>query len=146
VTALILHAALPEDWASSRRTGTYSISTRGRALADEGFIHASTPAQLDGVLRSFYADLGSLVLLVLDVTALAAAGSPVRWEQVPGAADPFPHVYGPIPSSVVGQGNPVVSATAVQRQPPDAAWHLAPTFGSGARLRCPQSALSGRAG
>ena len=131
MTEPILHAALPEDWASARRTGTYAISTRGRTLAEEGFIHASTPAQLDGVLRSFYADLPSVVLLVLDITALAAAGSPVRWEQVPGADDPFPHVYGGIPSSVVGQGSPVMSATQVHRQPPDAPWQVARAFQRG---------------
>lgn len=126
MTGLVLHAALPEDWAAARRTGSYSVSTRGRTLEEEGFIHASTPAQLDGVLRSFYADLDSLVLLVLDVAALSATGSAVRWEPVPGTPAPFPHVYGVIPSSVVGQGNPVVRALPVRRDPSDAPWQLEP--------------------
>ena len=80
----ILHAALPADWAAARRTGSYAVSTRGPTLADEGFIHASTPAQLPGVLAGFYADLSEVTLLVLDLDALDAAGSPVRWEVVPG--------------------------------------------------------------
>lgn len=93
----ILHAALPDDWAASRRSGSYSTSTRGRTLAEEGFIHASTRAQASGVLDAFYADVLRIELLVLDVEALTAAGSPVRWDDVPGAPGPFPHVYGPIP-------------------------------------------------
>jgi uncharacterized protein (DUF952 family) len=124
VTAGILHAALPEDWALARRTGAYAVSTRGRSLVEEGFIHASTPDQLDGVLRLGYADLDSLVLLVLDIPALESAGSPVRWEEVPGGQGPYPHVYGAIPSCVVGRGNPVVAAHPVRRDPIDQPWHL----------------------
>jgi uncharacterized protein (DUF952 family) len=111
----VLHAALPPDWADARATGSYDVSSRGLTLADEGFIHASTPAQLPGVLSGFYPDVSEIVLLILDVEALAAAGSPVRWDDVPGSADPFPHVYGPIPASVVGQGNPVVAALPLTR-------------------------------
>jgi uncharacterized protein (DUF952 family) len=93
----ILHAALPDDWGSARRSGSYAVSTRGRRLDEEGFIHASTRAQATGVLDAFYADVPGVVLLVLDVDRLTAAGSPVRWDDVPGAPGPFPHVYGPIP-------------------------------------------------
>jgi uncharacterized protein (DUF952 family) len=124
MTTRILHAALPADWAEARRTGSYSVSTRGRMLADEGFIHASTPVQLDGVLRGFYADVDEIVLLVLDADALAAAGSVVRWDDVPDGPDPFPHVYGAIPVSVVGQGNPVITAAPVRRDPLDQPWNL----------------------
>ena len=119
----ILHAALPADWEDARATGSYAVSTRGLTLADEGFIHASTAAQLPGVLAGFYADLSEVTLLVLDVDALEAAGSPVRWDQMPGSADPFPHVYGDIPSSVVGEGNPVIAALPLTREP-DHPWTL----------------------
>ena len=117
----ILHGALPADWAEARRLGSYAVSTRGRSLADEGFIHASTVSQLAGVLDGFYADLSELVLLVLDVAALAAAGSPVRWDDVPGAPAPYPHIYGPVPTTVVGQGNPVVAMLDMMRVP-DRPW------------------------
>jgi glutathione S-transferase len=93
------------------------VSSRGLSLTEQGFIHASTAAQLPGVLAGFYADLAEVALLVLDVDALAASGSPVRWDQVPGSDDPFPHVYGEIPSSVVGEGNPVVAALPLAREP-----------------------------
>jgi uncharacterized protein (DUF952 family) len=100
----ILHVAAATDWAAALRTGRYEISSRGTTLADEGFVHASTASQVGGVLGRYYADLdpATLRLLVLDVDLLAAAGSPVRWDPVPGAADPYPHVYGPlVPSAVV---------------------------------------------
>jgi len=138
----ILHAALPAEWAAARTTGRYDGSTRGRRLADEGFIHASTSAQLPVVLGAFYADLDELVLLVLDVPALEAAGSMVRWEQVPDAAAPFPHIYGPVPvgapvvapvapdvapvdaaSPVGAQPNPVIAALPLRR-PSGAVWSL----------------------
>ena len=44
----ILHAALPDDWARACLDGSYDVSTRGRTLVDEGFIHASTLQQLPG--------------------------------------------------------------------------------------------------
>ncbi len=102
--ATVLHLALASDWEQARREGVYEVSTRGRTLQQVGFVHASEPHQVDGVARAFYADVTDpLVLLELDVAALGAAGSPVRWEDVPGAPDPFPHVHGPVPvSAVVG--------------------------------------------
>ena len=48
---------------------------------------------------------------------------PVRWDDVPGAPGPFPHVYGVIPTSVVGHGNPVVAAIPLSR-PDGASWTL----------------------
>ena len=105
----IFHVARAADWAEAQRTGSYTTSTRGRTLAEEGFIHASTPAQVAGVLANFYADLdpADLRLLVLDREALEGAGSPVRWDDVPGAPGPFPHVYGPIPVAAVSAVRPV---------------------------------------
>jgi len=100
----ILHLALAADWDAAVRAGRYEVSTRGVSLAQEGFVHASTAEQLPGVAAAFYRDAGPLVLLVLDVGALEAAGSPVRWE-VPDGAPPasgaFPHVYGPVPVAAV---------------------------------------------
>jgi len=108
VTA-VFHVATRADWDAARAAGRYEVSSRGRTLAEEGFIHASTHEQLPGTLERFYGDLdpASLVVLELDVDALAAAGSPVRYEPVPGARAPFPHVYGPIPVAAVIGAHPV---------------------------------------
>lgn len=102
--ATVLHLALTSDWQQAQRVGRYEVSTRGLTLEQVGFVHTSEPHQVDGVARAFYADAAEpLLLLELDVAALEAAGSPVRWEDVPGAPDPFPHVYGPVPvAAVVG--------------------------------------------
>jgi uncharacterized protein (DUF952 family) len=119
----ILHAALPADWDAARLDGSYAVSTRGSSLADVGFIHASTARQLPGVLDFAYADLDDLALLVLDIEALEAAGSTVRWDDVPGAPDPFPHVYGPVATTVVGQGNPVIAVLPLGRSP-ESGWRV----------------------
>ena len=75
-------------------------------MAEVGFVHAATAAQVPGVAARYYADVTEpLVLLVLDVDALEAAGSPVRWEETPDGV--FPHVYGPVPVAAVVAVRPV---------------------------------------
>ena len=103
----VLHLALRPDWEQARAAGAYTISSRGLSLADVGFVHASTAAQLSGVRTRFYADLPdeALVVLHLDVTALDSAGSPVRWERVGGEL--FPHIYGPVPVAAVRAVSPL---------------------------------------
>jgi uncharacterized protein (DUF952 family) len=89
----IFHIALAADWAQAQRDGRYAVSTRGRTLAEEGFIHASTAAQVPVVAGAYYRDAPDLVLLVIEAERV---GSPIRYEQVPGQADPYPHIYGPL--------------------------------------------------
>lgn len=98
----ILHLAIAADWEAARRAGTYEVSTRGLTLAQQGYVHCSTAEQLPGVVATHYADVAEpLVVLELEESLLEAAGSPVKWEPVPGARHPFPHVYGPVPPSCV---------------------------------------------
>lgn len=100
----ILHAAVPADWSFARDSGSYDVSTRGVSLAEAGFVHASTVAQLPGVLDRFYADLPAVDLLVIDVQRLEREGASVQWEAVEGADDgPYPHVYGVVPTVAVVQ-------------------------------------------
>lgn len=92
--ARIFHIATATDWAEACRLGRYTTSTRGRTLAEEGFIHASRADQWEGVRRRFYADVTEpLVLLEIDTDLLDA---PVREEAVPDSDETFPHVYGPL--------------------------------------------------
>lgn len=96
---LIYHVALASDWAAAQREGTYAVSTVGRSLADEGFIHASRADQWAGVRQRYYADVTEpLVLLVIDRARLAAE---VLDEAVPDSEETFPHVYGPIEVAAV---------------------------------------------
>ena len=95
----ILHLALPDDWAAAFETGSYTMSTRGVTLEEEGFIHCSYPDQVEGVAERFYADVDQLVLLTVDTSLVDA---PVRDEPpVPGSDERFPHVYGPLPLAAV---------------------------------------------
>lgn len=94
----ILHMALPEDWAAAQQEGEYRVSTRGRSLDEEGFIHGSRPDQLVGVANRFYADVDELILLHIDPTGLDVRVEPA----VHGGTELFPHVYGSIPIAAVG--------------------------------------------
>jgi len=101
----IYHIATRADWERARRDGEYTTSTAGRTLAGEGFIHASQAAQVAWVANMFYRDSpGDLVVLVID-TGLVRA--PVRYEGVPGADAPFPHIYGPLNTDAVADVRPL---------------------------------------
>lgn len=95
----LLHIAQPDDWSAARATGEYRVSTRGRTLDEEGFIHCSYPRQVEAVANRFYADTLELLLLHLDPDLIEAE---VRVEPaVEGGDELFPHVYGPIPTAAV---------------------------------------------
>lgn len=103
----IFHIATAADWADAQRDGVYATSTRGRTLAQEGYIHAAQRDQVQGVFRRWYADAGEpLVLLTIETERLEAE---VR-EEAPDPGRPslrFPHVYGPIPVGAVSDVIPL---------------------------------------
>jgi uncharacterized protein (DUF952 family) len=95
----IYHIATRADWERARRSGEYTTSTVGRTLAEEGFIHASGPGQVTGVANRYYRGLrDELLLLVIDPERVL---SEIRYEDVPGAAAPYPHIYGPLNADAV---------------------------------------------
>ncbi|PUA80325.1 DUF952 domain-containing protein [Nocardioides currus] len=99
----IFHIATRAEWLELRRTGTYTTSTAGRSLQDEGFIHASRREQVEGVFSRYYRDAGEpLVLLVIDPDRLE---SEVRVEPV--GDDTYPHIYGPINRGAVVDALPL---------------------------------------
>lgn len=117
---MLHHIALVSDWEAARAAGDYRISTIGRSLAEEGFVHTSFAHQVAGVAARFYGDVTEpLVLLRIDETLLT---SPWRVDPVPGAPEGFPHVYGPVDVAAV------VSATPVRRRP-DGTWEGLPAVG-----------------
>lgn len=101
----ILHLALAADWRDARAHGEYRVSTLGRTLDQEGFIHASADTtQLHGVAARHYAGVTApLLVLTIDQNLLPA---PVRLEIPDGATHPFPHIYGPIPVTAVIAATP----------------------------------------
>ncbi|MDP9464633.1 MAG: DUF952 domain-containing protein, partial [Actinomycetota bacterium] len=109
--AMIFHITDTATWANSQRRGMHTGSTRGVDLAEEGYIHCSTAQQWPGVLERFYADACDLVLLHVDEQFLT---SPLVYEQLPGAPEPFPHVYGPINLEAVVTVEPLEAGVAGQ--------------------------------
>jgi uncharacterized protein (DUF952 family) len=102
----VLHLAHVDEWGQALRTGWLDRSKRGLSLAEVGFIHTSTATQIVRVAQTFYADDPQpLLLLVIDVAAVEAAGSELRWE--PAAGEDYPHIYGPIPAAAVIVALPV---------------------------------------
>ena len=99
VNQLIYHCATVTDWVVAQAEGEYTISSRGRTLAEEGFVHASFAAQVPGVLERYYAGVTEpLCLLVIDPRRLRV---PVVAENLEGGQEKFPHIYGPIPADAV---------------------------------------------
>jgi len=95
---LIYHIASARDWQDALTTGEYRMSTRGRTLADEGFIHCSRASQVAPVANRFYRGVTGLVLLTIDPRRLR---SELRYETVPGGDEAFPHLYGPLDTAAV---------------------------------------------
>jgi uncharacterized protein (DUF952 family) len=96
----LLHITERTAWDAARLSGAYEMSTRGRTLRDEGFIHCSLPHQLRDVAEALYSDVPSenLVVLLIDSERLTA---PVRYEVPEPGAEEFPHIYGPVPLDAV---------------------------------------------
>ncbi|CAL9654274.1 DUF952 domain-containing protein [Streptomyces sp. Tu 3180] len=104
--AYILHITERSLWDEAREQGAYRMSTRGRTLAQEGFVHCSTRAQLPAVAAFLYGSYegpDELVVLVVDPGRLDV---PVRYEAPEPGAEEFPHVYGPIPVEAVVEVEP----------------------------------------
>ncbi|MEY2470756.1 MAG: hypothetical protein QOK28_85 [Actinomycetota bacterium] len=84
----IFHITAAADWYAAAATGVYTGSTRGKTLADVGFIHCSYEHQVQPTAQLVYGDATEdLVLLTIDP---ALVGPPIKVE------DEFPHIYGPL--------------------------------------------------
>jgi uncharacterized protein (DUF952 family) len=90
----VFHIAWPEAWDAALRTGEY----RADSLATEGFIHCSTAGQWPRVLAARFGGVPRLMLLEID---LDRAGVEVRWENLEGGTELFPHLYGPLAVAAV---------------------------------------------
>jgi uncharacterized protein (DUF952 family) len=98
-TEHLFHLALRRDWETAQQAGEYRVSTRGRSLAEEGFLHASYEHQWQGVRDAYYGDVTEpLVLLEVDPALLDV---PLVVETPEGADEAFPHIYGPLPVTAV---------------------------------------------
>ena len=93
----VFHIATATDWQSARRSGSYTTSTYGRSLDEEGFIHAARRDQVSRVFGDHYRDVRErLVLLTIDTDRLG-----VPWREDVVGDETYPHVYGAIPRRAV---------------------------------------------
>lgn len=93
----IYHIATLSDWKRAQESGSYTTSTLGRSLAEEGFIHAAHHDQVPLVRDRYYADVDEpLVVLEIETDRIDAE---VREEQA--GDETYPHLYGPLPVSAV---------------------------------------------
>jgi uncharacterized protein (DUF952 family) len=94
----IFHIAEVAYWAEAQRTGSYTWSTIGRTLDEEGFLHAARGDQWDDVRRRYYTGvIEPLVLLVIETDKLTAP-----WQEDSVGDTTYPHIYGPLnPDAVV---------------------------------------------
>lgn len=90
----IFHITTEFGWETARRAGAYAADT----LASEGFIHCSTAEQWPHVLRERFGGRDDLVLLEIDSDR---TGAEVRWENLEGGEELFPHLYGPLDIAAV---------------------------------------------
>jgi uncharacterized protein (DUF952 family) len=80
------------------------MSTRGRTLEEQGFIHAGDAEQVAPVANMIYGSDQGLVVLVIDEDRLVPE---VRYEDVQGWDSPFPHIYGAVNADAVVDVRPL---------------------------------------
>ena len=95
----ILHLARVEDWDAARAAGAYTADS----LRSEGFIHCSEPQQVINVANARFRGRRDLVMLQIGVARLTA---PVKYENLEGGDELFPHLYGPLNLDAVTAATP----------------------------------------
>jgi uncharacterized protein (DUF952 family) len=93
-SSVILHLATESAWTAAVDGGIYTADS----LGTEGFIHCSAPRQVRWVANTRFRHRRDLVLLQIAVARLEA---PLRYENLEGGSDLFPHVYGPLNLSAI---------------------------------------------
>ncbi len=95
-SGLLLHLCAPATWRMALAAGRVAPPS----LLHEGFVHLSTPAQVQIPANARFAGRMDLLALVIDPARLPAE---LRFEPAPDAAADvrFPHHYGPLPAHAV---------------------------------------------
>lgn len=112
---MVFHLAGTEHWRAAKGAGSYTQSTIGRSLDEEGFIHCSFAHQVPGVAQRFYRGETDLHLLTIDA---ALVDVPVVEEMSPGTGERFPHLYGPLNPGAVIDATPVAVDGDGRFEPP----------------------------
>ena len=95
----LFHITTAAEWEAAADSGRFTGSTRGKSLAEVGFIHCSFAEQTADVAALIYPDSPEpLVLLQIDP---ARVESEIKVEPAAGTDQSFPHIYGPLPVHAV---------------------------------------------
>ena len=85
--AIIFHITRPLEWERAEAEGVY----RSESFSTEGFIHCSTSEQVIQVANIRFRGQKGLVLLAIDSDLVTAD---IRYENLEGGVQMFPHIYG----------------------------------------------------
>jgi len=99
VANTVYHIISQSLWQDIKKLEYYSPDS----LEKEGFIHLSNAAQVNSVVKRFYANLENLVLLEININKLK---SPLKYEDV-GTDGTFPHLYGMLNVNAVENVYPI---------------------------------------
>ncbi|HKR58746.1 MAG TPA: DUF952 domain-containing protein [Pyrinomonadaceae bacterium] len=92
--SIIFHIADRAVWEQGQATGKY----RPEMYATEGFIHCSTAEQVIAVANLRFRGQLNLVLLAIETEQV---GHEVRYENLEGGLQLFPHIYGELSADAV---------------------------------------------
>lgn len=92
--AIIFHIAQREAWNQSQTDRSY----RPEMFSVEGFIHCSTGGQVLGVANTRFRGRTDLLLLSIDTDRVRAE---IRYENLEGGEQLFPHIYGDLAHDAV---------------------------------------------
>ncbi len=88
------------EWLAASDAGVFT----GAAVdVADGFIHFSTAAQAAETGRKYFSGVENLVAVAFEAEAL---GEGLKWEPSRGG-DLFPHLYGPLPTTLAVEAMPV---------------------------------------
>jgi uncharacterized protein (DUF952 family) len=97
---VIFHITSRAAWDAAEASGIYAADS----LASEGFIHCSDASQFIRVANQRFRGRHDLVLLHIDPARLDAE---VRYENLEGGSQLFPHLYGALPALAVVNVTPL---------------------------------------
>jgi uncharacterized protein (DUF952 family) len=92
--AIIFHITRREAWDQGQAAGSH----RPEMFASEGFIHCSTDEQVISVANNRFRGQAGLVLLAIDTDRVAHT---IRYENLEGGSQLFPHIYGDLDPNAV---------------------------------------------
>ena len=85
----IIHIIDSDTWEKNQEQPQYF----GDTLKSQGFIHCCFPVQVEAVLKKWFPGRDDMIFLEIESNELS---SPVKFENLEGGEEKFPHIYGPI--------------------------------------------------